>query len=415
MYHVLENIAKRAGRRRIVHRIAVLITCTLPLTAAQAEPSWLTGHLPPPLLAHGPLGLLWWQWLGAIPLLLLAWILGHTAGLVLRSAFRAAARRTATTWDDLVLDRMVAPISATCTLIAFTLLWPVLDLSGSAIPTVHRSVRVAFYAVLFWAIWRLIEVGRQMLGASAWAVSMPSSRSLVPLGARLAKVVVVAFALVAILSALGFPVTSLIAGLGIGGLALALAAQKTVENLFGAFSIGIDQPFREGDFVRVEDFVGTVDAIGLRSTRFRTLDRTIVTLPNGKLADMRLESLSARDRMRLAMVVGLVYETTGDQMRSVLAGLEHALRTHPKVWPDAVVVRFREFAASSLDIEVMAWFETPEWSEFQKIRQEILLTFMDVVESAGTSFAFPTTTVHLAAPPPTEVSITGRHHGAAIA
>ncbi|CAN5898753.1 mechanosensitive ion channel family protein [soil metagenome] len=379
--------------------IALLIACTLPLTTAQAEPSWLTGHLPPPLLAPGPLGLLWWQWLGALPLLFLAWVLGHTAERVLRSAFSAATRRTATTWDDLVLDRMGAPISATCTLIALTMLLPVLDLSGAVIDAVHRDVRVAFYAVLFWAIWRLIEVGRQMLAESAWAVRMPSSRSLVPLGARLTKVVVAAFALVALLSSLGFPVASLIAGLGIGGLALALAAQKTVENLFGAFSIGIDQPFREGDFVKVADFVGTVEAIGLRSTRFRTLDRTLVSLPNGKLADMRLESYSARDRMRLAMVVGLVYETTGDQMRSVLAGLEHALRVHPKIWPDAVVVRFSEFAASSLNIEIMAWFQTHEWSEFQKIRQEILLTFMDVVESAGTSFAFPTTTVHFAPPP----------------
>ncbi len=387
------------ARRRLVQGILALLCCMLPLTAARAQPSWLAGHLLPPLLAPGPLGLLWWQWLGAIPLLVLAWLLGHTVARVLRSGFRAATRRTATTWDDLLLERLGAPLTATCSLIAVTVLLPVLDLSAPAIDAVHRDVRIALYVVLFWATWRLIEVGRQMLTGSAWAVRVPSSRSLLPLGARLAKVVVAAFALVAILSSLGFPVTSLIAGLGIGGLALALAAQKTVENLFGAFSIGIDQPFREGDFVKVTDFVGTVEAIGLRSTRFRTLDRTIVTLPNGRLADMRLESYSARDRMRLAMVVGLVYETTGDQMRTVLAGLERALRAHPKFWPDAVVVRFREFAASSLDIEVMAWFQTPEWSEFQKIRQDILLKFMDVVESAGTSFAFPTTTVHLAATP----------------
>ncbi len=377
----------------------MLLSCVLPLTAAQAEPSWLAGYLPPPLLASGPFGVLWWQCLGAIPLLFLAWLLGHTAARVLQSAFMAAARRTATTWDELVLDRIGAPLSATCSLIALTVLLPILALSGSVTDAVHRDVRVALYAVLFWAIWRMIEVGRQMLAESAWAVRMPSSRSLVPLGARLTKLVVAAFALVAILSSLGFPVASLIAGLGIGGLALALAAQKTVENLFGAFSIGIDQPFREGDFVKVADFVGTVEAIGLRSTRFRTLDRTIVTLPNGKLADMRLESYSARDRMRLSMVVGLVYETTGEQMRMVLAGLERSLRAHPKIWSDAMVVRFSEFAASSLNIEIMAWFQTPEWSEFQKIRQEVLLKFMDVVESAGTSFAFPTTTVHLASTP----------------
>ncbi|MGH7617378.1 MAG: mechanosensitive ion channel family protein, partial [Gemmatimonadaceae bacterium] len=173
-------------------------------------------------------------------------------------------------------------------------------------------------------------------------------------------------------------------------------AQKTVENLFGAFSIGVDQPFREGDFVKVDDFVGTVEGIGLRSTRFRTLDRTIITLPNGRLADMRLESFTARDRLRFAAVIGLVYDTSATQMRAVLEGFERVLREHPTIWPDAIVVRFSELAASSLNIEVMAWFRTSDWGEFQRIRQDILLRFMDVVEEAGTSFAFPTTTVHLA-------------------
>jgi MscS family membrane protein len=168
-----------------------------------------------------------------------------------------------------------------------------------------------------------------------------------------------------------------------------------VENLFGSLSLALDRPFDVDEFVKVEDFVGTVEAIGLRSTRFRTLDRTLITIPNGRVADMRLESYSARDRMRLACSIGLVYETTAAQMRQVLEGLEGALRGHPRIWPDAVVVRFKEFAASSLDIEIMAWFQTREWSQFQAIRQEILLQFMEVVERAGTSFAFPTRTVHV--------------------
>jgi len=153
----------------------------------------------------------------------------------------------------------------------------------------------------------------------------------------MSKVAVLILAVIALLSAWGYSVASLLAGLGIGGLAVALAAQKTVENLFGAFSIGVDQPFREGDFVKVEDFVGTVEVIGLRSTKIRTLDRTLITLPNGKLSDMRLESFAARDRIRLACSLGLVYETTTAQMRQVLAELEKRLRAHPKIWPDAVV------------------------------------------------------------------------------
>lgn len=189
--------------------------------------------------------------------------------------------------------------------------------------------------------------------------------------------------------------TTLLAGLGIGGLAFAIGAQKTVENLFGSISLAVDQPFRVDDFVKVEDFVGTVEEIGIRSTRFRTLDRTLISIPNGKLSEQRLETFAARDRMRLAATIGLEYSTTHDQMQEVLEGFDRVLREHPKIWPDAVIVKFKEFGASSLDIEVMAWFQVPTWAEFQDCRQEVLLSFMQVVENAGTAFAFPTRTVHL--------------------
>ncbi|HYG67965.1 MAG TPA: mechanosensitive ion channel domain-containing protein, partial [Anaeromyxobacteraceae bacterium] len=163
----------------------------------------------------------------------------------------------------------------------------------------------------------------------------------------------------------------------------------------GAFAIGIDQPFREGDFVKVEDVTGTVERIGMRSTRIRTLDRTVVTIPNGKLADTKAETFAVRDRMRLLANLGLAYDTTVEQMRAVLRELEAALRAHPKIWPDAVSVRFTEFKDSTLNVEVVAWFVTQDWSEFTLIRQEMLLRFMEIVERAGVEFAFPTATVHL--------------------
>jgi len=114
---------------------------------------------------------------------------------------------------------------------------------------------------------------------------------------------------------------------------------------------------------------------------------------------MRVESFAVRDRLRFATVIGLVYDTTADQMREVLAGFETVLRAQPKLWPDAVVVRFSELASAALNIEVAAWFQTTDWGEFQLIRQEILLQFMGVVARAGTSFAFPTSTVHVASLP----------------
>jgi MscS family membrane protein len=371
----------------------------IPLLYAALADRWIIEHLPDALLRPGPLELLWWQWL-ALPLLLgVAALIGAVASRLLLAGVTHAVARTRNEWDDAILSRLGGPLTAVLTLVALSALLPWLALYRPAAEASYRVVRVGFFLVFFWSLWRLVDVIRQVLSHTRWARASASSRALLPLSARVAKVMVVAIAVVAVLSLLGYPVASLIAGLGIGGLAVALAAQKTVENLFGAFSIGVDQPFREGDFVKIEDFVGTVEAVGLRSSRFRTLDRTIVTIPNGRLAEMRLESFTARDRLRLSTVIGLEYRTTPAQMREVLSGFERMLREHPKIWPDAVVVRFREFAASSLDIEIMAWFQTGDWGEFQLIRQEILLQFMDVVERAGTSFAFPTQTVHIASTP----------------
>jgi MscS family membrane protein len=362
---------------------------------ARLDGVWMDEHLPARLLRPGPRGLLYWQWLALPILLLCAWLLGSLLGRLTRRLLARIAARTATRWDDELLARIGGPLTLAWALALAYLFLPWLGLFQPAQDFVHRILRGGFFVVFFWALARAVDVVRYVLSGAAWTKEHPAARSLFPLGARVGKVLVVAFGVVALLSELGYPVTGLVAGLGIGGLAFALAAQKTVENLFGAFSIGADQPFREGDFVRVDDCVGTVEVIGLRSTRIRTLDRTLVSIPNGKLADMRVESYSVRDRMRLACTIGLVYETTVTQMREVLAGLERVLREHPKIWPDAVIVRFASFGDSSLNVDVMAWFQTPDWNEFQSIRQDVLLQFMDVVEKAGSSFAFPTRTVHV--------------------
>jgi MscS family membrane protein len=360
----------------------------------------LLDHLPSALLSTGPYGLPWWQWLLLPVAVVSAWMLGSLLGRVTSRILKLLTVKTSVQWDDAVVSRLSGPLSLWWALLLAYLTLPWLGLAEPAELFVVRFLKAGFLVGLFWVLSRSADIGGGILLRSPWATEHPASVSLIPLGTRVLKIAVLAIGMVTLLSQLGYPVASLLAGLGIGGLALALAAQKTVENLFGAFSIGADQPFREGDFVRIEDFVGTVEQIGLRSTRVRTLDRTIITIPNGKLADMRLETFSARDRIRLACTVGLVYQTSSAQMREVLEGFEAVLRSHPKIWPDAVVVRFKELAASSLDIEIMAWFQTPDWGEFQVIRQGVLLAFMEVVERAGTSFAYPTRTVHLAPPAP---------------
>ncbi len=354
---------------------------------------WILEHLPAPLLRSGPLEVLWWQWLSLPLMLAVAITLGYLGSQVLRAGIRRTLSRRNNPLVSVAVGRLGRPFTLACALIAVALMLPSLGLYP---PAEHRFIRIiqsGFFIAIVWGIWRIIDVLRQIFDNSEWAQTNPSSRALLPLGARTVKVVIFAIAVVTVFSLLGYPVTTLVAGLGLGGLALALAAQKTVENLFGAFSLGVDQPFREGDFVKVENFLATVETIGLRSTRFRTLDRTLISIPNGRVAEMQLETYSARDRLRLRAVIGLMYGTTVAQTREIITEFERILRAQPLVWPDAVVVRLAELGTTSINIDIMVWFETTVYDEFRAIRQDVLLQFMEVVEKAGARFAVPTRAV----------------------
>lgn len=322
-------------------------------------------------------------------------ILGVIVMRILQAIWLHLARRTRATWDDQLAARLGAPVSSLIAIQLFRAALAWLSLATAATTLLRDVIGVITVLLVMWGTFRAIDLGQRTLEQRQWAAQRPASRSLLALGSRFAKVTVLAMGGLVALSQAGVSVASLIAGLGIGGLVIALAAQKTVENVFGAVSIGIDQPMREGDFVRIFDFVGTVEKIGLRSTRIRTLDRTIMTIPNGELANQRIESYTARDRIRLACTIGLEYSTTAAQLREIVAALRRVLREHPKIWPDAIVVHFKQFGESSLDIDVMAWFQTSNWDEFQAIREEVLIDFMSAIERAGSSIAFPTRTIRL--------------------
>ncbi len=373
-------------------------------------PSWydrldnrsLLDRIPAPLLRPGPKELLWWQWIVVLVLLVPAWWGGKLLGWAVRKVLLRFAARTSTTWDEAFLLKMRGPFTLAFTLVLLRAGLPFLGLYVPAEAFALAALKAGAIAAAFWAVLRAVTVSGEVLAAAPWAVASSAARSSLHFAVQVARVLVVIVGLLAGLAALGVPVNSVVAGLGIGGVAIAFAAQKTVENFFGAVSLGVDQPLRVGDFVKVGDVTGTVERIGLRSTRFRTLDRTLVTIPNGKLADMQIETFAERDRIRLAAMLSLEYGTTAAQMREVVSGIEALLRAHPKIWPETVVVRFVAVAGSSLDVEVMAWFQTSSFDEFRDIRQEVLLGILEIVEKAGTSFAFPTRTVRLVGPGPAQ-------------
>jgi MscS family membrane protein len=195
----------------------------------------------------------------------------------------------------------------------------------------------------------------------------------------------------------GVNTTAALAGLGVGGIAVALAAQKTLENVIGGLSLIFDETIQLGDTLKLADSIGTVDAIGLRSTRIRTLDRTILSVPNGQIANATIENLSRRDRFRFLHIVGVEYGTTAAQLRAVLDQITAMLRDNAAVEPESVRVRFIRFASSSLDIEVMAHIVGPGWSAFLEIQEALLFGIIEIVQGAGASIAFPSQTLYVSA------------------
>jgi MscS family membrane protein len=190
------------------------------------------------------------------------------------------------------------------------------------------------------------------------------------------------------------------AGLGIGGIAVALAAQKTLENVIGGLSLIFDRAVCVGDFLKVGEASGTVESIGLRSTRIRTPDRTLLSVPNGQIANVSIETISSRDMFWFHHFLGLRYATTPAQLRAVVDGIVRRLGGHPAVDPASIRATFLRFGPSSLDVEVVAYIVAKDWPQFLEIQQELLLGIMDVVEQADTAIALPAQTLHLAGPGP---------------
>jgi len=210
-----------------------------------------------------------------------------------------------------------------------------------------------------------------------------------------AKVIIIIIALLVWLDNVGFKVTTILAGLGVGSIALALALQKSLENLIGAITLYISKPVRVGDFCKFGDTLGTVEEISLRSTRVRTLDRTVVNVPNGEFMNLQLNNFTQRDKIWYHPKISLRYETTPDQIRSILTEIKNLLTSHPKVLPDLARVRFTSFGAYSLDLDIFAYIDVTQYGEYLAIAEDLNLGIMDIVAQAGSSFAFPSQTTYL--------------------
>jgi len=286
-------------------------------------------------------------------------------------------------------------------------LWLVLGLvvhrmlvSYLGLPLLHRhyyflTARVFFIIGATWLALRVLTRVMNRLRDRAIARGSTGTGSLVLLGRRVVKALVVISAGLALLGALGFNLTTALAGLGIGGLAIGFGAQKTIENLFGGISLLGDEVIRVGDSCNFNGRVGTVEDISLRSTRIRTVERTELSIPNGALATMNIENFSRRDKFLFNPSLALRSDTTPDQLRYVLTEARRLLYQHPKIETPSARIRFAAVDQSWLTLEVFSYVLTREFAEFAAIREDILMRLMTIVNDAGTGFAFPSQTVYL--------------------
>ena len=331
-----------------------------------------------------------WQWIGLFLYALTAIVLGYGVFRMVR----LLAGRLKPPLDHWLLI-LAAALVAVIVLLVVRSIENEVNITGGALAVVV-TVGQAIVAVLaVWAVFRLCRAVAETIIASPRIPDTSVDASLLRIAARIAGFLIGGFIFIKALRELGADVIPLLAGLGVGGLAVALAAQRTLANFIGSLILFANKPVKVGDFCRYGDQIGTVEKIGLLATRIRSLERTVVTVPNAEFSEMQLDNFTKRDQRLLNTVLQLRYETTPEQMRYVLAKMREMLLGHPKVTPAPARVRFVGYGAFSKDVEVFAYLYCQDQDSFLAIQEDILLRIEDIVNEAGSGFAFPSQTAYI--------------------
>ena len=352
---------------------------------------WLEWHLPAVLTETRLAGQPPYRWIISLLMLPLSFLLGWIFTMLFFALVREPIRRRLDEKALAKIRRIRIPLMLLFSAAALYILsLGALSLLGRLFWT-FLSATIAV-AGLTWIATHLIETGADVIEKRRPA----TDHAFIRLTATLLKVFAVITGLVIVFYYFaGINLTAVVAGLGVGGIAVAFAAQKTIENFFGGVFLVWDKPIRLGDYCKAGEHQGTVEHIGLRSTQIRTLARTVVSIPNGQLAAVSIENFSLRDRFLFRHTLNLRYETTADQLRYLMTGIRELLYRHPRVDTATARVRFIAFGPSSIDVEIYAFILEKAQEAFLAVQEDLLLRIMDLVESAGSGFAFPSQTLYV--------------------
>ncbi len=318
--------------------------------------------------------------------------------LLVRGIVRSLMRRIGGRGEGFLkalIARERTPISFLILILGIYAAVRVLPMSGGLIIWTKRLLLLLGTFDVVWLLIRATDAVSDSMGDLAETTESQLDDQLVPIMRKAVKALLVALGIVFYMQAMGYPVSGIVAGLGIGGLAVALAAQDTLSGLFASVAIFLDRPFMVGDFVKVGDVIGTVEEIGLRSSRIRTIGKTLVTIPNKQIIDDVVDNWSLRPMRRTEITVGVTYDTSPEKMEELLSRLRTMLDEDPDVDDAMKIVNFTTFASSSLNVELKFFLATADYIEWLNMLEKVNLKIMHVVSGLGLEFAFPSTSVYL--------------------
>lgn len=342
-------------------------------------------------------GIAIWQMIAAFFFILAGLVAKKVCDYFFDNVILKLLARTPSKYDDLLMKAFSRPFG-------YFLLWLGLAAAVSVLPLaaesnvndlVYGMLTVLIVADVIWLLFRIVDVLVAYLAQLAARTQSKLDDQLIPLIRKALKITIAVICLVTLLQLFGYNVSSLIAGLGIGGLAVALALQDTLGNFFGSVAIFLDRPFAVGDWVKIGDVEGTVEEIGFRSTRIRTWPATLVAMPNKKVSEAVIDNWSRMPKRRVTQTVGVTYETTADQMERIVASIRRIVTADRDVDQEFIVVHFNEFGESSLNILVYYFTKPIGFADHVAARERVNLAIMRAVSEQGLSIAFPTRTVYL--------------------
>ena len=342
------------------------------------------------------LGLKAWQFIGVFILILFGFLLHKLDTFLIERIVRRLIQRTSLSEDFRnAIHRMAIPVSYLVLVLIIHRLFPSLLFPSDYAYFVVLGFNIVEPIFLTMGLYRLADVFSLILKRRAEKTDTTLDDQLVPLFRKAIKVLIVLFGIIAILNKLEFNLTALIAGVSIGGLAFALAAQDTIKNMFGSLMIFVDRPFQIGDLVSAEGFTGTIEEVGFRSTRIRTGANSLITVPNGKLVDMVVDNLGMRQFRRYKAFINLTYDTPVELIEMYVNGLRKIVEMHPQTRAEENEIHVNEMTASSINILFNVFFSSASWTEELKARQEIILETIRLAEVLGVKFAFQTQTLYI--------------------